>query len=156
MAKSKDTPTAPTVPAGPTPDAVDRDAAADAKPTPPAEDVRDAEVAALRAELKEMRELIRAGAVDQVAASQEERSRREQEAIAAEVAKGNQQRTQEEADRRFPEGKHRWKCVLADGNGHPEIVVSATNAVDAAARYCDVCGIKGYDQSKFTLAVERA
>ena len=83
----------------------------------------------------------KAGAINAVDAQQDARSKAETDALRKEVEKGNQQRTQEVADRKYEYGKHRFKCVLADGNRHPEISVRADNEVDAKARYLDVCGI---------------
>lgn len=110
-------------------------------------------VARLEADIAEMRALLRTSAAAGTLAppgyrlvpdvpSQDAKSLAEQEAIKAEIDKGNRRRTQEEADRRFPEGKHVWRCVLAaDKNGHPELLIRAANQTDAAARYLAACGI---------------
>lgn len=118
-------------------------------PPPPAGGDR---VAKLEAELAELRGLIRSAAAAGTVApagyrlvpdepTQDAKSLAEQAAIAAEIDKGVRRRTQEHADRLFPEGKHRWRVVLADGNGHPELVISAPTPTDAAARYLAVCGV---------------
>lgn len=84
---------------------------------------------------------------------QDARSLAEKQAIIAHIDKGKQKISQEEADRRYPEGKHRFVCLLEDGNGHPELIVSASHEVDAAARYLDVCGVQNSEKK---VSVKRA
>lgn len=114
-------------------------------------------VAKLESELAELKKLLTSAAAAGTVAppgyklvkdepDQDAKSRVEQEAIKAHIEKGKQRITQEEADRRYLEGKHRFVCGLDDGNGHPELVISATHEVDAAARYMDVCGIQSSEK----------
>lgn len=117
-----------------------------------APDPRDAQIDALKEQLEEQSKqltelfgMIKSGSVNVVEASQEKKSRDELEALKAHIEKGKEQITQEECDRQFG-GRHRFRCVLPDGNGHPQIVVSADNEVDARARYLAVCGVKSTDK----------
>ncbi len=169
MAKATDRPTIPAA-AGTTPPAdppVDPPAGDDAaeQPQPDAgkkgkkasADDRiaalEAQNAALMAKHEEFLKLLNAGAVNAVESVQERKSKAEQDAFKAELNKGRERLTQEAADRAFPEGRHRYRCHLADGNGHPPVVISAETETDAAARYQRVCGITS---SEKPVAVERA
>lgn len=102
---------------------------------------------AQRAENATLQAMLKIGAVNPHAATDEQASIARQAAIRAEVDKGYVQRTQEACDKQFPNGKHRWACVLEDGNCHPKIVVGADNEVDAAARYMASCGIKSAEKA---------
>ncbi len=122
--------------------------AAPPHPTPPAD-----ELAALKAQVARLEALVTANAVNAVGVVQAEKSKAEQKALQEHIEKGKQQITQDEADRQFPGGRFRWVCVLPDGNDHPRVVISADNEVDAAARYCAVCGVTS---SEKRVTVERA
>lgn len=114
-------------------------------------------VAKLESELAELKKLLAAASAAGTVAppgyrlvkdepDQDARSLAEKQAIIAHIDKGKQKISQEEADRRYPEGKHRFACLLEDGNGHPELIVSASHEVDAAARYLDVCGVQSSEK----------
>jgi len=116
-------------------------------------DPRDEEIAAMKVQIAAqaeamaaMQKQFAAGAVNAVDAVQERKSKAEQVALIAEIEKGTQQRTQEVCDRDFPEGRFRWRCVLSDGNRHPELIVTADNETDAGARYLKVCGVTTHDK----------
>ena len=128
------------------------DAPVSATPAP-APDPRDAEIAALRQmveaqgdALEQLRDLIQVGAVNAVAVTSEEESRRRHEERKAWISQGPLVLTQEACDKMFVTGQHRFRCVLADGNRHPEIVVRADNEIDAAGRYKAVCGIRSAEK----------
>lgn len=112
----------------------------------------EALVKAQAEELALFRDMLKAGAVNAVDATQEERSRKRHEDAAKWLDQGKQKITQDACDALF-QGKHRYTCVLADGNDHPEIVVSADHEVDAAARYLVACGIRSAEKS---VSVTRA
>lgn len=125
-----------------------------------AADPRDEEIGLLKEQLEqqsrqltELFGMIKSGSVNVVEASQEKRSRDEFELLKAHIDKGKERITQEECDRQFGFGRFRFRCALPDGNGHPQIVVSADNEVDARARYLAVCGVKGTDKE---VSVTRA
>lgn len=88
------------------------------------------------------------------------RSIAEQEAIKAEIEKGIPQRSQEFVDRTFTDGKDRWRVVLNDKNGHPELVIPANSQEEAVARYNIACGIVGFsdpeNQQKYAISKEPA
>lgn len=116
-------------------------------------DERDEKIAALEASLASIQAQLNAGAVNAVEAVQQREQKEKLAAIQAEIEKGNQARSQEECDRQFEGGRHRWKCVLPDGNGHPELIVSADNDTDAVARYLKVCGVTSHEKQ---VVVSRA
>lgn len=124
-----------------------------ASPGAPAANPRDAKIEDLEVKIARLESLMSANAVNSAGAIQDEKSKAEQKLLQAEVEKGNQRRSQEAADRQFPEGKHRWNCSLSDGNGHPALVISAENEVDAAARYMAVCGVRSSEKQ---VQVQRA
>ncbi len=105
----------------------------------------------LEAELEGLRDLIKSGAVNAVAVREKETREEWYQQQAKEISKGNVVRTQEAADRQFPEGRKRYRCVLTDCNRHPEILVRADNETDAVGRYLAVCGINSAEK-KVTLA----
>ena len=104
------------------------------------------ELATLRAEVADLKKLIEAKATNAVEVKHAQAREEWFLEQSREISKGNVVRTQEEADRRFPKGQHKWRCVLTDGNLHPEVVVRADNAVDAAGRYANVCGINSHEK----------
>lgn len=122
-------------------------------PAPGAEaDPRDQRIADLELKLEAQAAILErldamlvSNAVNAGDALQEVKSKQEQEALKAEIDKGNVRRTQEACDREFS-GRHRYRCSLPDGNGHPEITVSADNEVDARGRYLSVCGIRSAEK----------
>jgi hypothetical protein len=130
--------------------------------TPPADADR---VSALERQLAELKAMLSTAAPPGTLAppgyklvpdvtSQDARSIAEQEHIKAEIDKGTKRRTQEHADRLFPEGKHVYRCVLAaDKNGHPELLIRAANETDAVGRYLAACGV---NHTEHKVQVERA
>lgn len=85
---------------------------------------------------------------------QDAKSLAEQAALRAEIDKGTRQRTQEHANRLFPEGKHVYRCLLAaDKNDNPELLIRAANPTDAVARYLAACGI---NHTEHKVVVNRA
>jgi hypothetical protein len=136
-------PTKPPVPAGP------MDASSDANNE---RDVQDAKIAALEAQIAELRKMVQAGAprslesVQSLELNREREREKWYEEQARYIGKGNVVITQELCDKRYPSGRHTFECILDDGNMHPKIRVKADNEVDAAARYMSVCGINSAEK----------
>lgn len=146
MAKTKDA--APTAPEPPAPAGAELPPAGDAAPpvVPPAATDQADVIADLKQQVAELTRLVHNRTSPAADAIPTDKSMEEQRQLIAEIEKGVQVRTQEAADRQFPGGKFRFRCVLADGNGHPELVIGADGEVDAAARYMAVCGIRSSDK----------
>jgi hypothetical protein len=82
--------------------------------------------------------------------SVEEKAERLLKEKTAEFDRGVQARSQDVADKAWPEGKHVYRCSLSDRNGHPELLIRANNPTDAKGRYFDVIGVTG-SETKATI-----
>jgi hypothetical protein len=69
-------------------------------------------------------------------------------AFVAEVGKGAAVRTQEAADKMYPDGDKAFWVQLNDGNGNHRLRIRAVSEADAQARYNVVCGIQSTDPDK--------
>lgn len=97
------------------------------------------------------------GGVVPAGRDQDAKSQAESVALRAEADKTTSQRTQEACDRMYaplPTDKL-FRCRLADGNGHPNVVVPAASPVDARARYMELCGIRQTDKQVTVTRVMR-
>lgn len=104
-------------------------------------DPRDLAIAALTDQVGRLTSLVMSGTVNVGKVSAEQEAEARYEAAKKEIEKGNVVRSQEAADRMFPGGSKLFRCLLTDGNRHPQLTIRADTEIDAAARYMHVCGV---------------
>lgn len=75
----------------------------------------------------------------------EQRLIRKRDAYVTELSKSAVQRTQEAADRRFDDGKNRYKVSIPKDKVQPEVVLRANSPEEAKGRYDIICGIRQCD-----------
>jgi hypothetical protein len=75
----------------------------------------------------------------------DEARRKDLARLQADLERSVEARSQDEANRRYPEGKFVYRCSLPDKNGHPTLTIRAGDALSARAYYLDVIGVNSTD-----------